>query len=170
MDRLLAGRTRLHSRPTIASRDGQMPTQHGDPPPGGPIRPTTTHGPGSISIPWVDDRFRVLFRTQLPASSKGKRPAMTEYEVHPAIGIARVGSSQLTSDEGFFIGSEPGAGPPAHYRDSAGNLKAGRAVPRLRLPTRRKQEAARCGRADARRRPVDHLDGTPGQSQGDCSP
>ena len=48
---------------------------------------------------------------------------MMEYEIHPAIGIARVGSSRLSSDEGFFIGPEPGGSPPAHYRDSAGDLK-----------------------------------------------
>ena len=48
---------------------------------------------------------------------------MTEYEIHPAIGIARVGSSRLSSDEGFFIGPEPGGSPPAQYRDSAGDLK-----------------------------------------------
>ncbi len=48
---------------------------------------------------------------------------MMEYEIHPAIGIARVGSSRFTSDEGFFIGPEPGASSPAHYRDSAGDLK-----------------------------------------------
>ena len=46
-----------------------------------------------------------------------------EYEIHPAIGIARVGSSRLKSDEGFFISPEPGVSPPASYRDSAGNLK-----------------------------------------------
>ena len=37
---------------------------------------------------------------------------MMEYEIHPAIGIARVGSSRLGSDEGFFIGPEPGGSPP----------------------------------------------------------
>ena len=48
---------------------------------------------------------------------------MTEYEIHPAIGIARVGSSLLGTDDGYFIGPEPGGSPPPHYRDSAGDLK-----------------------------------------------
>jgi hypothetical protein len=39
------------------------------------------------------------------------------YEVHPGIGIARVGSS----DE-FFVGPEPDGTPPSKYRDHAGNL------------------------------------------------
>ena len=92
---------------------------------------------------------------------------MTEYEIHPAIGIARVGSSRLDSDEGFFIGPEPGGSPPAHYRDSAGDLK--RQAARFRVFACRRddqQEAARGGRAHARRRPLDHLDRAPGQSQG----
>jgi len=41
----------------------------------------------------------------------------TTYEIHPAIGIARVGNSAE-----FFVGPEPGAGPPARYRDAAGAL------------------------------------------------
>ena len=62
---------------------------------------------------------------------------VTEYEIHPAIGIARVGSSRLASDEGFFIGPEPGIAPPTHYRDSAGNLKRQAcAVPRFRMRAR----------------------------------
>jgi L-Lysine epsilon oxidase N-terminal/L-lysine epsilon oxidase C-terminal domain len=48
---------------------------------------------------------------------------MMEYEIHPAIGIARVGSSRLDSEEGYFIGPEPGGSPPANYRDPAGDLK-----------------------------------------------
>jgi L-Lysine epsilon oxidase N-terminal len=48
---------------------------------------------------------------------------MITCEIHPAIGIARVGSSHADSDEGFFIGPEPGSSPPPSYRDSAGNLK-----------------------------------------------
>jgi L-Lysine epsilon oxidase N-terminal/L-lysine epsilon oxidase C-terminal domain len=48
---------------------------------------------------------------------------MITYEIHPAIGIARVGSSHADSDEGFFIGPEPGYSPPVNYRDSTGNLK-----------------------------------------------
>ncbi len=43
--------------------------------------------------------------------------ATTTFEVHPAIGIARVGNSP-----DFFVGPEPGAGPPAQYRDAAGRL------------------------------------------------
>jgi hypothetical protein len=48
---------------------------------------------------------------------------MTEYEIHPAIGIARVGSSRLITDDGYFLGPEPGGSPPANYRDPEGNLK-----------------------------------------------
>jgi L-lysine epsilon oxidase-like protein len=39
------------------------------------------------------------------------------YEIHPAIGIARVGPSQE-----FFVASEPGADPPQSYRDGGGDL------------------------------------------------
>ncbi|MDR3636198.1 MAG: LodA/GoxA family CTQ-dependent oxidase, partial [Isosphaeraceae bacterium] len=45
------------------------------------------------------------------------------YEIHPAIGIARLGSSPLSTEEGYFLGPEPGVAPPASYRDSAGYLK-----------------------------------------------
>ena len=48
---------------------------------------------------------------------------MTEYEIHPAIGIARVGSSRLVTEDGFFLGPEPGVTPPAKYRDPEGSLK-----------------------------------------------
>jgi hypothetical protein len=48
---------------------------------------------------------------------------MTEHEIHAAIGIARVGSSQISSDDGFFIGPEPDGSPPANYRDRTGDLK-----------------------------------------------
>ena len=48
---------------------------------------------------------------------------MVEYEIHPAIGMARVGSSLLSSEDGFFLGPEPGVPHPANYRDSAGNLR-----------------------------------------------
>jgi L-Lysine epsilon oxidase N-terminal/L-lysine epsilon oxidase C-terminal domain len=64
--------------------------------------------------------------------------AMTEYEIHPAIGIACVGSSLLTSDEGFFPGPEPGGSPPANYRDCAGNLK--RQAARFRVFACRRDE------------------------------
>jgi hypothetical protein len=45
------------------------------------------------------------------------------YEVQPAIGVARLGSSHHSTAEGFFYGPEPGASPPAQYRDPAGDLK-----------------------------------------------
>jgi len=53
------------------------------------------------------------------------------YEIHPAIGIARLGSSQLSTEEGYFLGPEPGVSPPARYRDAAGFLK--RQAARFRL-------------------------------------
>ena len=69
---------------------------------------------------------------------------MTEYEIHPAIGIARVGSSRLSSDEGFFHGPEPDGSPPNNYRDSAGDLKRQAAqLSGLCVPARRPEEAAR---------------------------
>ena len=48
---------------------------------------------------------------------------MTTYEIHPAIGVARVGSSQMSGEDGSFLGPEPGVPPPARYRDPAGALK-----------------------------------------------
>ena len=48
---------------------------------------------------------------------------MTGFEIHPAIGIARVGSSHLNSEQGFFLGPEPDGSPPDRYRDPQGNLK-----------------------------------------------
>ncbi len=47
----------------------------------------------------------------------------TSYEIHPAIGIARVGSSRAPGEDGYFLGPEPGVSPPQQYRDKAGNLK-----------------------------------------------
>jgi hypothetical protein len=44
----------------------------------------------------------------------------TTFEIHPSIGVARVGDSQTA--DGFFIAPEPGAAPPASFRDPAGNL------------------------------------------------
>lgn len=41
----------------------------------------------------------------------------TSFEIHPAIGIARVGNSTE-----FFVGPEPGVGPPPKYRDASGQL------------------------------------------------
>jgi hypothetical protein len=56
---------------------------------------------------------------------------MTSFEIHPAIGIARLGSSTLHSPDGFFIGPEPDSTPPASYRDPSGDLK--RQAARFRL-------------------------------------
>src|SRR5688572_10690502 len=42
----------------------------------------------------------------------------TTFEIHPGIGIARLG----TSDQ-FFLGPEPGVAAPEKYRDNAGALK-----------------------------------------------
>jgi hypothetical protein len=47
----------------------------------------------------------------------------TTYEIHPAIGVARVGSSRLNTEEGYFISPEPDVPPPAAYRDPMGGLK-----------------------------------------------
>ncbi|HEX3621702.1 MAG TPA: LodA/GoxA family CTQ-dependent oxidase [Acidimicrobiales bacterium] len=41
----------------------------------------------------------------------------TTFEIHPAIGIARVGTSASS-----FLGPEPGGAPPTTYRDAAGDL------------------------------------------------
>ena len=41
----------------------------------------------------------------------------TTFEIHPAIGIARVGNSK-----DCFVGPEPGGAPPAKYRDRSGKL------------------------------------------------
>jgi L-Lysine epsilon oxidase N-terminal len=62
-----------------------------------------------------------------PADGRRRRApaiAMTvTYEIHPAIGVARVGSSRIESEEGYFLGPEPEGSPPACYRDPAGALK-----------------------------------------------
>ncbi|MGH3802498.1 MAG: LodA/GoxA family CTQ-dependent oxidase, partial [Pseudonocardiaceae bacterium] len=42
----------------------------------------------------------------------------TTYEIHPGIGIARVG----TSTKHHFLGPEPDEPPPNSYRDDEGNL------------------------------------------------
>jgi len=47
----------------------------------------------------------------------------TSYEIHPALGVARVGSSRDATPEGVFYGPEPGGSPPESYRDPAGDLK-----------------------------------------------
>ena len=41
----------------------------------------------------------------------------TTFEIHPAIGIARAGTSAE-----FFIGPEPGSASPSKYRDAGGDL------------------------------------------------
>jgi len=63
---------------------------------------------------------------------------MTTYEVHPAIGIARLGSSRLDTDEGSFLGPEPNVSPPAKYRDASGDLK--RQAARFRVFACRRDE------------------------------
>ena len=63
------------------------------------------------------------------------------YEIHPAIGIARLGSSRLTSAEGYFLGPEPDGSPPTTYRDPAGDLK--RQAARFRLFTCRRDDRTR---------------------------
>jgi hypothetical protein len=47
----------------------------------------------------------------------------TTFEIHPAIGVARLGSSRDPGDLGFFYGPEPGVAPPEAYRDPVGDLK-----------------------------------------------
>src|SRR4051812_44018601 len=56
-----------------------------------------------------------------PGEKEATMPNAITYEVHPAIGIARVGNSK--QPDGYFPGPEPGEGPPASYRDAAGKLK-----------------------------------------------
>jgi hypothetical protein len=45
----------------------------------------------------------------------------TTYEIHPAIGVARMGDS--TEPDGFFLAPEPGLPVVSSHRDAAGNLK-----------------------------------------------
>src|SRR5215218_8703296 len=40
-----------------------------------------------------------------------------QFEIHPSIGISRVGPS-----EQFFLGPEPNVAPPTRYRDESGKL------------------------------------------------
>lgn len=54
-----------------------------------------------------------------------------EYEIHPAIGIARVGSSRTGGENSYFVGPEPDNSPPSSYRDPVGDLK--RQAARFRL-------------------------------------
>jgi hypothetical protein len=45
----------------------------------------------------------------------------TTFEIHPSVGIARVGTS--TAPDGFFFAPEPGAPTPLSFRDAAHELK-----------------------------------------------
>jgi hypothetical protein len=47
----------------------------------------------------------------------------TTLEIHPAIGVARLGSSRDPTADGFFYEREPGGSPPEFYCDPAGDLK-----------------------------------------------
>lgn len=61
---------------------------------------------------------------------------MKEYRIHPAIGIARVGNSELLNDAGFFIGPEsPGEIPNHHssYRDQSTGRRLKRQAARFRI-------------------------------------
>jgi L-lysine epsilon oxidase-like protein len=51
------------------------------------------------------------------------KAAMTEYEIHPAIGIARVGRADSRQRKGISSDRSPTDRPPAKYRDPEGNLK-----------------------------------------------
>ena len=73
---------------------------------------------------------------------------MKSYEIHPAIGIARLGSSTLHSPDGFFIGPEPDSPPPASYRDPTGDLK--RQAARFHLFECERDDQGRLLRADER--------------------
>lgn len=48
---------------------------------------------------------------------RGPLAVPTTFEIHPAIGVARVGNSERA-----FLGPEPGLAAPAKYRDSSGRL------------------------------------------------
>jgi hypothetical protein len=52
----------------------------------------------------------------------------TTYEVDPAIGVSRLGSSRDPGPDWFFHGPEPGGSPPEAYRDPAGD-RTRRAAP-----------------------------------------
>jgi L-Lysine epsilon oxidase N-terminal/L-lysine epsilon oxidase C-terminal domain len=82
-----------------------------------------TEGPKALSTQAAIASFDGRDPRAGTAPLYGKKTTMTEYEIHPAIGIARLGSSRLTSEEGFFLGPEPGILPPSKYRDPEGNLK-----------------------------------------------
>jgi hypothetical protein len=64
----------------------------------------------------------------------------TTYEVHPSIGISRVGTS-----EGSFVGPEPGLAPPSRYRDPQGRLL--RQAARFRVFECERDDAGRLLRA-----------------------
>lgn len=67
-------------------------------------------------------------------------PTIT-YEIHPALGVARIGSSRDVGEDGFFCGPGLGEAPPEKYRDRAGDLK--RQAARFRV--------FRCERDEGRR-------------------
>ena len=96
---------------------------------------------------FVQSKCKVSPYPHPPADGRRRRPpaiAMTvTYEIHPAIGIARVGSSRIESEEGYFIGPEPDGSPPACYRDPAGDLR--RQAARFRLFECRRDHQNRLG-------------------------
>jgi L-Lysine epsilon oxidase N-terminal/L-lysine epsilon oxidase C-terminal domain len=65
----------------------------------------------------------------------------TRFEIHPTVGISRVGPS-----EDFFFGPEPDAGPPPGYRDATGRLL--RQAARFRIFECERDDAGRLVRAD----------------------
>jgi hypothetical protein len=62
-------------------------------------------------------------------------------EIHPALGIARVGSSRLETEHGDSIGPDSDGAPPACSRDPAGDLR--RQVARFRVVVCRRDEPHR---------------------------
>jgi hypothetical protein len=79
--------------------------------------------------------------------SEPNEPAVT-FEIHPGIGVARVGTSN-----DFFVGPEPDGAPPDRYRDDNGDLL--RQAVRFRV--------FRCVR-DERNRLIDAQEVAPGQA------
>src|SRR5262249_50688180 len=69
----------------------------------------------------------------------------TTYAIHPAIGVARLGSSRDPTADSWFYGPEPDGTPPANYRDRAGDLK--RQAARFRVFECRRDERNRLASA-----------------------